>query len=557
MTSKRRWKLRLTAQPAANRPGAIWVWPPWSENDPGRLDGWLRAGRTLKTPTFTLNSGYVHYLIEGVGHVYAAVDSHAMINGPLHAELLKETGGNSDLPTRWITHDLSRYVGERVHLEFTPKEDEDFRVLMVVEGQKRPAAPVMRSQSTACRPRSQQTDQLRPLAGSLSSRRSICWPGIVSPPIRSRQIEPRWRTGSSHMRKPMLVSAGELARLASAYSAAREKIAERSSQPSRASAWRCGTARRWMRTCSFAAIIKRSGPVVPRRIAGSVSGTQKQKARIGRRSDRLDLARQLVDRSNPLVSRVIVNRVWQHLMGRGIVPSVDNFGVLGERPTHPELLDYLADEFMRDGWSLKRLIRRIMLSSTYKWAGRSERQSVQRSGRSGRSAEPAVSSAESEAAGRRERFAMRSWPSRAGWIASMYRAERAGSSHALHARPRPAERQRAARWRRPAEHLHRRPPQFPLADDARLRHADSVHHDRPPQREQRAGAGPDLDERSVRRPSRRGSGPASCWPEANPPHRATVFARCTWRPLAASRVGSETGSRAGVHRAAEAKVGFG
>jgi len=74
----------------------------------------------------------------------------------------------------------------------------------------------------------------------------------------------------------------------------------------------------------------------------------------------------LVEPSNPLVSRVIVNRVWQHLMGRGIVASVDNFGVLGSQPTHPELLDYLADEFVRDGWSVKRLIRRIMLSSTYR-----------------------------------------------------------------------------------------------------------------------------------------------------------------------------------------------
>jgi hypothetical protein len=80
------------------------------------------------------------------------------------------------------------------------------------------------------------------------------------------------------------------------------------------------------------------------------------------------MAQRLVDPRNPLVSRVIVNRVWQHLMGRGIVPSVDNFGVLGQPPTHPELLDYLAAEFVRDGWSLKRLVRRIMLSSTYRQA---------------------------------------------------------------------------------------------------------------------------------------------------------------------------------------------
>ena len=57
---------------------------------------------------------------------------------------------------------------------------------------------------------------------------------------------------------------------------------------------------------------------------------------------------------NPLIARVMVNRVWHHLFGRGIVASVDNFGVLGETPTHPELLDYLADRFVKDGWSMKK-----------------------------------------------------------------------------------------------------------------------------------------------------------------------------------------------------------
>jgi hypothetical protein len=85
----------------------------------------------------------------------------------------------------------------------------------------------------------------------------------------------------------------------------------------------------------------------------------------GRGSGRLELARSLVDPANPLVRRVIVNRVWHHLFGRGIVPSVDNFGVLGQPPTHPELLDFLADDFLRGGWSLKRLIRQIVLSSAY------------------------------------------------------------------------------------------------------------------------------------------------------------------------------------------------
>jgi len=88
-----------------------------------------------------------------------------------------------------------------------------------------------------------------------------------------------------------------------------------------------------------------------------------------RGSGRLELARQMTDPAvNPLIARVMVNRVWHHLFGRGIVASVDNFGVLGEAPTHPELLDHLADRFVKEGWSLKRLIRALVLSSTYRMA---------------------------------------------------------------------------------------------------------------------------------------------------------------------------------------------
>ncbi len=82
-------------------------------------------------------------------------------------------------------------------------------------------------------------------------------------------------------------------------------------------------------------------------------------------SGRLELAERVLADSNPYPARVVVNRVWQHLFGRGLVGSSDNFGVLGEKPTHPELLDLLADEFRQDGWSLKRLIRRLVLTRTY------------------------------------------------------------------------------------------------------------------------------------------------------------------------------------------------
>jgi hypothetical protein len=84
------------------------------------------------------------------------------------------------------------------------------------------------------------------------------------------------------------------------------------------------------------------------------------------RSGRLELARWITHRDHPLTARVMVNRVWEKLMGRGLVTSPDDFGVNGARPSHPELLDYLAVRFMDEGWSVKRLIREIVTSRAYR-----------------------------------------------------------------------------------------------------------------------------------------------------------------------------------------------
>ena len=88
-------------------------------------------------------------------------------------------------------------------------------------------------------------------------------------------------------------------------------------------------------------------------------------------SNRLDLARWLVDPANPLTSRVTVNRIWQHLFGRGIVNTPDDFGVRGEPPSHPELLDWLATEFIARGWSCKAMIKLIVTSAAYRQSSRS------------------------------------------------------------------------------------------------------------------------------------------------------------------------------------------
>lgn len=82
-------------------------------------------------------------------------------------------------------------------------------------------------------------------------------------------------------------------------------------------------------------------------------------------SGRLELAEWISSRENPLTARVMVNRVWLHLFGRGLVPTADDFGLAGRPPTHPELLDHLALNFMDNGWSVKKLIRHLVLSHAY------------------------------------------------------------------------------------------------------------------------------------------------------------------------------------------------
>ena len=110
------------------------------------------------------------------------------------------------------------------------------------------------------------------------------------------------------------------------------------------------------------------GKIEPRHFLTAIDGGQALK--IERGSGRLMLAAKINDPNNPLTSRVIVNRIWHHLMGRGLVPTTDDFGVLGQRSTHPELLDHLAKGFIDDGQSIKRMIKRIVLSETYQMADR-------------------------------------------------------------------------------------------------------------------------------------------------------------------------------------------
>ncbi len=118
------------------------------------------------------------------------------------------------------------------------------------------------------------------------------------------------------------------------------------------------------------------GVAVPPRYIEVIAGVSQPPATQG--SGRRELAERIASSANPLTARVMVNRVWHNLFGRGIVVTPDDFGGMGELPTHPELLDFLATGFAQDDWSIKRLIRRIVMSRTFRQSSLPDTRAVQR-----------------------------------------------------------------------------------------------------------------------------------------------------------------------------------
>jgi hypothetical protein len=116
----------------------------------------------------------------------------------------------------------------------------------------------------------------------------------------------------------------------------------------------------------------RLGPVIPRRFPRFLAGDQQPA--MGPGSGRRELAQWVSSAANPLTARVIVNRIWAGHFGEGLVRTPNNFGLLSEPPSHPELLDWLASRLVMEGWSLKSLHRRIVLSATYRQSGRVARE---------------------------------------------------------------------------------------------------------------------------------------------------------------------------------------
>jgi hypothetical protein len=350
---------------------------PGSQNEVGGQGGWQRPGQSLRTPTFTIEEGPVHYLVRGAGRAFAVVDSHRMIGGPLHGEVLRDWNDDAQGRLHWVTHNLQRQKGHRAHIEFTPKGNELLEVLMVVQGARAPAMPIDESGAVLLA-RALAAEGVRSLGDVAFAYRSLLddAASVASrgfPEETDRQ--PQAALANWIAQHPALFitpdakaseAGAKLASAAKEYVESQQQLAAQIKRVSRAAP------AMWDGSAENELLLIRGKPstpgeAVPRRILSALGG---KAAAAEHGSGRLALAQEVVDPANPLTSRVMANRVWHHLFGVGIVPSTDNFGVLGEAPTHPELLDHLATRFMREGWSVKQLIKAIVLSRTYQMSSR-------------------------------------------------------------------------------------------------------------------------------------------------------------------------------------------
>jgi hypothetical protein len=300
-----------------------------AQSDPGDLGKYRRSGRSVRTPSVVLDGRRIYFRARGKGVAYVATNWYAMFEGPLHRHLVQRFDAGPSF--RWLAVDTSRYADHRAHVELTPLSA-DFAVSQVVLADRMPDEP-----ATVIVDADGQRKAVERFSGA----------AVVSPVDAAVVSALLTRSGSEAQelldrliesdRAAAVVKPSQLANAMWDGSAHTSRVAIRGNP-------------------------KVAGAPAPRRLPEALAGPSELPMP---GSGRLAIAEQLTSPGNPLLARVFVNRVWQRLMGRGIVASTDNFGVLGDAPTHPELLDHLADSFVRDGWKVKRLIRRIVLTRAY------------------------------------------------------------------------------------------------------------------------------------------------------------------------------------------------
>lgn len=305
-------------------PGAFWL---------SAAAGTQREG-TVATATFPLEHRYVH--VRTAGHhsrIKLIVDGFHIVRNPIYGDLHRNIDNHE---AHWITFDVNMWLGHKAHL--------------------------------------QAIDQRAPDLGDPRHNRGRypdhCWIALQSV-CNSPHGSPPATTSVP------LVAEADAARTRKAWREARQRLsAAQAALPVSPTIPAMADGSGIDGYVYLRGDHKRPGEPAPRRFLSALDASAKTAPTDT--SGRLELADAVLADSNPLPARVLVNRLWHHLFGRGLVKSVDNFGALGELPSHPDLLDWLAQDFKRHGWSLKHSIRRIVTSHTYRQRSQRRKQAASR-----------------------------------------------------------------------------------------------------------------------------------------------------------------------------------
>jgi hypothetical protein len=342
------------------------------EREAGALGGADRAGRVLRTPKMRIEGGTVWHRVRGHLQIFTCVDSHVLLVGPLYGSTLQTVDTQGEW--KWIRQDLGSDLnwqrGHLIHVEYVPVAGAA-DVAEVVASQTEPKRADPFLAAVARRLPAEGADD----AAIAAAVREIVTEALVAAREGTLSTGPRAAEFAGVLERLLSDPAIDWngARAAALVAQAQELEAARATI----------TAGAKLDSAVAPAILDGNGvdhPVlvkgsaarpasmVPRRFLEAVDGGG-QPVWPAASSGRRELADRVLDPANPLTARVAVNRFWHHLFGRGLIPTPDNFGKLGEPFADAgagALLDALAVRFREEGWSMKRLVREIVTSSTWR-----------------------------------------------------------------------------------------------------------------------------------------------------------------------------------------------
>jgi hypothetical protein len=297
----------------------------------GRLQGVLRS------PGFTIERRFIHCLAAGQeGRINVVIDGYEKIRDPIYGRLSARVRSGDQ--RQWITQDVGMWLGHRAYLEIADGATAEYTGVAthLADGRGFVAIEAVRMSDNPAPPR-------KPIAAD-------------PPPVRLDALLPPLEARNPDLARRLKSALAE-------YRSTEEAIPE----PTLGLAMADGTGsdERLLIRGSH----RNPGPGVPRRFLEVLGGLSQDSAGAG--SGRLELATRMVDPVvNPLLPRVIANRLWKYHFGEGLVKTVDDFGAMGQVPSHPELLDWLAAELVARAWSIKAIQRLIVTSSAYRMSSR-------------------------------------------------------------------------------------------------------------------------------------------------------------------------------------------